>query len=154
MPVSKHTAELAARQAAEQEKQRKRRLDVERVQKRQAENMARGMCRGCGGEREDKGHQRCNKCRVMGRFSQLKYVYGITANEYKTLLIKQNGVCFICEEEEKGKRGNLHVDHCHDTGKIRGLLCSDCNRAIGFLRHSPRLLQRAIEYLTQTDREG
>ena len=68
---------------------------------------------------------------------------------YDALYLKQNGVCAICgQPNQNGKR--LFVDHCHITGKIRGLLCSFCNSGIGYLKDSPVLLNRAIDYLKNT----
>lgn len=82
---------------------------------------------------------------------QLQKQYNITLEEYNTLLKTQNHVCAICNNPEtlmiKGKLCSLAVDHCHDTGKIRGLLCTKCNRGIGLLRHDIDLLQKAILYL-------
>lgn len=76
----------------------------------------------------------------------LKRKYGITLEQYKEALIQQEGVCKICEGESTG-RGIFHVDHCHKTGKVRGLLCSKCNTGIGMLGDNPKLLMKAILYL-------
>lgn len=78
--------------------------------------------------------------------------FGIGIKEYNKMLESQNGVCAICEGTEKstassGSGRPLAVDHCHVTGKIRGLLCSRCNRGIGFLGDSVTSLKRAISYL-------
>lgn len=75
---------------------------------------------------------------------KLKYRYGLTNEQYDEMLLVQNGVCAICGQTDKRKR--LAVDHCHDTGRIRGLLCSQCNVAIGAL-HNQDLLDNAAEYL-------
>lgn len=74
----------------------------------------------------------------------LKRLYGITIEEYEQMLISQNNVCKICCSSDHRK---LCVDHCHKTGKIRGLLCNKCNQAIGLLKDSIELLQRTIDYL-------
>jgi hypothetical protein len=56
--------------------------------------------------------------------------------------------CGICgKATEPGRWGNLHIDHCHKTGKVRGVLCSECNSAIGKLKDDPDLLRKAIVYL-------
>lgn len=78
--------------------------------------------------------------------SKLQRAYGISYQEYLTMLEAQDNKCAICGTEDPGRRA-FAVDHCHDTGKIRGLLCSNCNTGIGNLRDSKELLQRAIEYL-------
>lgn len=78
----------------------------------------------------------------------LKRVFGITLDEYRGMLKKQNEVCAICLKKDTGKM--LAVDHCHKTKVIRGLLCQKCNRAIGQLDDDIQRLNRAIGYLTGT----
>lgn len=75
----------------------------------------------------------------------LKRAYGITVAEYESRLRDQHGVCAICERPPGKKR--LHVDHAHETNRVRGILCSKCNRGIGNFAHNPKLLQRATAYL-------
>jgi len=78
--------------------------------------------------------------------------YGVTPGGYRDLLVKQNGVCAICEREcPTGKA--LSVDHDHKTGFVRGLLCIKCNRALGLLSDDVDRLLRAVVYL-QTDSES
>ena len=81
---------------------------------------------------------------------KLKRAYGIGYAEYLTMLEVQNGCCAICGTDDFGNRKAFHVDHCHDTGKVRGLLCGNCNSGIGNLRDDIGLLQRAIAYLEST----
>ena len=85
---------------------------------------------------------------------KLKKAYGITLNEYNDLLSKQEGKCMICQSDNNGfyrkKPRAFAVDHCHTTGKIRGLLCSDCNTGIGFLKDNIDLLNNAIKYLNKS----
>lgn len=71
-----------------------------------------------------------------------KREYGITVEEVEDLKLKQDGCCAICQE-----RKPLCVDHNHDTGLVRGLLCSNCNMALGHFKDSILYLQKAIEYL-------
>jgi len=80
------------------------------------------------------------------RKAQLKMRFNISLNEYDNLLDKQGGVCKICKTKESRKV--LCVDHNHNTGKIRGLLCSKCNRGIGLLGDNIDLLKVAIKYLS------
>jgi len=79
----------------------------------------------------------------------LKYRYNITEEDYKNLFEKQNGKCAICGSKDIGKRdaNHLAVDHCHETGKIRGLLCAHCNKALGGMKDDPDLLKKAADYL-------
>ena len=82
------------------------------------------------------------------RRNNLKRCYGITLEDFNEMLVEQGGVCAICRKDEPGGRhGEFHVDHCHDTGKVRGLLCDACNRMLGFARDNDRTLNRAGEYL-------
>lgn len=71
--------------------------------------------------------------------------YGITVELYDALFRRQQGKCAICLEPPKKSR--LCVDHCHSTGKIRGLLCRTCNVGIGLLQDSEVILRRATGYL-------
>src|SRR5215470_1693407 len=72
--------------------------------------------------------------------------YGITLEEYDRLLALQNGVCAICEQKPKGRRF-LCVDHCHRTGRVRGLLCTRCNVAIGLFEDNPEYTEATTVYL-------
>jgi len=72
------------------------------------------------------------------------------ASLFSELLLKQNNVCAICSNPETSKRyRSLSVDHDHSTGKIRGLLCSNCNRALGLLKDDILVLKKAIDYLNE-----
>lgn len=75
----------------------------------------------------------------------LRNRYGLSLAQYAELVEVQKNRCAICQETPEGY--HLAVDHCHETGRIRGLLCKSCNIGIGNLRDSIQLLQRASEYL-------
>ena len=77
--------------------------------------------------------------------NHIKQRYGITSDEYLEMLEQQNGVCKICHEPSQRKR--LSVDHCHDTGKVRGLLCERCNSVLGRVKDSVLILENAANYL-------
>jgi hypothetical protein len=80
------------------------------------------------------------------RETLLKSKFGITCEDYEELLEAQGGVCRICGRKcSTGRR--LAVDHDHNTGIVRGLLCLHCNVAIGYLEDDPERLRRAAEYL-------
>jgi len=84
---------------------------------------------------------------VADRLSVVKRVYGITPEDYDAMAAMQNNTCAICESEcATGYR--LAVDHEHETGRIRGLLCMHCNSGIGNLRDSIPRLQAVIRYLS------
>ena len=71
--------------------------------------------------------------------------YGITENDYLKMFEKQKGVCSICSKPQLTKR--LYIDHNHTTGKIRGLLCENCNRGLGMFKDDKNILLSAIGYL-------
>lgn len=88
--------------------------------------------------------------RNFDRLRDLSYrkSFGITLADYNQLLDNQGGVCAVCRKPQRSARNkHLAVDHCHITGKIRGLLCDACNRAIGLLGDDPQTLHSAIQYL-------
>ena len=106
----------------------------------------------------------CKSCRktdsknrrkpLQQRKYKLKILYGLTEEDYEDMLKEQGGVCAICKQEETAKSNagypkNLAVDHCHNTGKVRGLLCHNCNIAIGKLKDDVGLLESALKYLKE-----
>ena len=99
-----------------------------------ADNWFRQECIACTGIR--------NACKT----------YGISPELYLAIVERQGGGCANCGEMDYGKRSGhtLSIDHDHVTGAIRGLLCSRCNLAIGYLRDRPELCRRAEEYLHET----
>jgi Autographiviridae endonuclease VII len=90
--------------------------------------------------------------------SKLKSYYGITVLEYHRLLAEQGGGCAICESKtpqvgsrkyKKNVRLAFDVDHDHKTGKVRGLLCTRCNRLVGLANDDPTTAKRLVEYLSK-----
>ena len=93
------------------------------------------QCRECYNKRHrEKGY---NRLKTIVK-------YGLTVEQHAELLTSQNGVCAICK---KKPNGNLCIDHCHNTNKVRGLLCSGCNTSIGLLEENVNYLLSAIDYL-------
>lgn len=97
-------------------------------------------------------HARCKKCyRKDATRNMLRRNYNLTLDEYSEMLENQNGVCKICLQPENkisnGKVIALAVDHDHQTGENRGLLCNRCNRMIGFAEDKTEILENAISYL-------
>jgi len=94
------------------------------------------------------------KYKLQARQTMLKKKYRLSLAEYDNMLERQNGVCGICGKKEtvisnkKGGVDRLRVDHCHKTGEIRGLLCSNCNFGIGHFKDDVSLLRNAILYLS------
>lgn len=75
---------------------------------------------------------------------RLKNLYGITLKDYERMYESQKGRCMICYSHKE----KLHVDHCHETNRVRGLLCGTCNRGLGMFKDNFYYLDRAAEYLT------
>ena len=109
-----------------------------------------GYCLGHSPARQ-RATRLANKERFKGY--SLKRDYDLSLEEYNTLLVKQEGKCAICGALDGSEKSNnngsksLSVDHDHQTGEIRGLLCSMCNKGIGSLEDSPKLVLKAYEYL-------
>lgn len=119
-------------------------------------------CKTCTKRTKDewrKKHPRKNE-RLYRRCNLRRY--GITVVEYDALFAEQGGLCAICGQPERktykprpgwvpafptGTPLRLAVDHCHSTGKVRGLLCQDCNRALGIFRDDPAILRAAAMYV-------
>ncbi|GAA3781171.1 endonuclease VII domain-containing protein [Streptomyces phyllanthi] len=112
------------------------------------------LCRRCG---EVKPHSewhrkatasdglstRCKACRaVRGRQDHLWRKYGITETERDELIASQGSVCCVCLEALP-----VHVDHCHKTGRVRGVLCFSCNAALGQFKDRPDVIRRAATYV-------
>lgn len=84
---------------------------------------------------------------LRAKANDLRKMFGIELADYEAMLTAQGGVCAICGGTDKHYR--LAVDHDHGSGKVRGLLCVDCNRAIGMFKDSPELLRKAADYLSR-----
>ncbi len=93
------------------------------------------------------------KKKILDRKYHLKHKYGITIEQYESMLESQNGLCKLCGKPEWIKANFsedirlLSVDHCHDTGRIRGLLCGNCNTAIGILGDTEQSIERVYKYM-------
>ena len=85
------------------------------------------------------------------REERLKQVYGLSLQDYKAMVAQQGGVCRICKTKPARP---LFVDHCHASGKVRGLLCHPCNAALGFMRDDPVIAAAATEYLREREARG
>ena len=110
----------------------------------------RSVCKKCGiADKLDIYHKNNGKERQKERsFRALMKKYGISTEFYEQERIKQQYSCYLCgEHENKQPHKRLHVDHCHTTGKYRGLLCNKCNAGLGFFNDNIAVLQKAIEYI-------
>ena len=83
---------------------------------------------------------------------QLKRKYGLSISDFNNMLLAQNMRCAICNEPfDLNNPHSIHVDHNHKTGKIRGILCSNCNWAIGYFKDNPEYIDNASKYLRERD---
>lgn len=126
---------------------RHRAANRERINARQrADHAANREARNAS--RNQRWHERD---RVASRDERLRRVYGISIEQYNEMLERQGGVCAICQGEETVTRAGtiraLSVDHCHATGRVRGLLCANCNTFIGMAEDDPVRLLAAMNYL-------
>lgn len=93
---------------------------------------------------------RCKVCAKIKRDKNLLMSnYGLTTEDYSKMLKSQDSRCAICSRTDTGieRTKKLSVDHDHQTGEIRGLLCNWCNQGLGHFRDSPELLNKAVQYL-------
>ena len=132
------------------------------------------QCRTCGEHKQPAEfpprRRRCKTCtaqylaewKVRNPHKIREYAllkdFGLSHDDYERLWAQQNGLCAICEQPEQalmyGKEMKLAVDHCHETGKVRGLLCANCNRGIGMLKDNPAWLRKAAQYVEKGRPEG
>ena len=114
------------------------------------------VCSCCGAEKPiseyykkdaktDRLDSTCKACRVI---QSRERSLGVTEAQYKAMYIEQAGRCGICRQRLYSKRYKAFaVDHCHSSGKIRGLLCTRCNTGLGLFKDDPTALQRAIDWI-------
>lgn len=115
--------------------------------KKWGKSYARSDCRECEYARNRKYHAD-NKAKRAQQHKEWrnKKFFGLEQGEYERMLSEQNGVCAICHNECSVKP-SLAVDHDHNTGRVRGLLCSNCNNGLGRFKDNVEWLSNAIGYL-------
>ena len=111
-------------------------------------------------EQLEKKRQAARRFRTANPDKQVAYLrkckYGITSEQYDVLMQEQSGLCKICHTQEvvvkrNSKTQSLSVDHNHETGEIRGLLCNNCNTLIGLAREDISILENAADYLRRQE---
>ena len=117
------------------------------------------LCKPCRAAQERRRYER-DRERILARkridekymrrarWRALERKYGLEQHEYEAMFVAQRGCCAICDL----RPALLYVDHCHETGRVRGLLCSNCNFAVGELLNDPRLCEAAADYLIRIAR--
>lgn len=93
---------------------------------------------------KDRYRSECKNCQ---KFSTLNYKYGLILNDWNELFEKQQGCCAICGTHQSELERKLFVDHDHTTGKLRGLLCSKCNTALGYLQENINIINSLLGYV-------
>ena len=121
-------------------------------------NLRSGNTKSCSCYNKDLNRARLTTHGLSGTKDYEKAIelreFGITLEDYKVLEKKQNYRCKICGLSKKQNKQDLSVDHCHDTGKVRGLLCKHCNFGLGHFRDNVDNLYKAIDYLDISSREA
>jgi len=90
---------------------------------------------------------RCKECVAEDAYANRMKKYGISPKDYDKFFKEQNGRCAICNVHQSEVTRRFDIDHNHDTGKVRGLLCYNCNRALGLFKDSTKIVSKAFEYL-------
>lgn len=112
-------------------------------------NKTRSECRECENAKE-RGRHRYKYDRDKDRSYKLRRLYGVDTDDVQRFLIEQNGKCPICNgilDPDGIRASRPYVDHCHETGKVRGLLCHHCNTGLGYFKDSRERLEAAVAYL-------
>ena len=124
------------------------------VRKREQDRAKAARWRDANRERAREQWNRHNRKRLADpahrqqkRDNELRRVYGLTRQELDALIAKQRGKCAICNGDPNGAGTRLHVDHCHDSKRVRGLLCGKCNTAVGLLDDDPARAEALAKYL-------
>lgn len=113
-----------------------------------------GLCHWCknccslNSRRHHENNKNSEEYKLKRRDSYLRTTYNISLNDYNDMLNRQDGKCLICIRELADGGHTTHVDHCHSSGEVRGLLCTNCNRGLGYFKEDVDSLYRAITYLS------
>ena len=100
---------------------------------------------------QQKLYNKFNKKELKSK--ELLRKYGIDVDDYDRMVESQNNKCKICGTDEPRGVGGWKVDHCHTTGKVRGLLCNNCNVGLGYFKDNIEYLEAAIQYLIDSSED-
>jgi hypothetical protein len=98
-------------------------------------------------ERKAKVAEYYQKNKLKAKDRSLRNLYGITLDDYDQMLVEQNDCCYICNAHKDDSKKGLSVDHDHETGKVRKLLCGPCNTALGLVKEDVNIMKKLIEYV-------
>jgi hypothetical protein len=109
-------------------------------------------CKDCKNKARIERRKHTPDCPIKAKQYYLKQWYGLTVDQYDSMVKQQNNSCAICDIVfDSGIKGTKpHVDHCHVTGRVRGLLCSKCNTLLGMANDNKVVLENAITYLDRS----
>lgn len=122
--------------------------DANEIARSRKKQSPRPPCRVCGGQIEEFRNPRaryCSKCRESDRDGMLRRRYGIGVEDVERMVVEQGGRCPICDKDISECR--QVVDHCHESGAVRGILCHPCNMLLGFAEDDIDRMVSAISYL-------
>ncbi len=97
-----------------------------------------------------KSYESQERNRIRRKFRIIKNKFNISESQWHEALFDQGNACAICRNSDFGHYGPV-IDHCHVAGHFRGLLCSNCNTAIGLLRNNPMIMENARTYLLKEE---
>jgi hypothetical protein len=109
-------------------------------------NGIRGECKYCQSNTRKK-YSINNYDSYNEYIRKIKRIYGVSKEDYEDMYSKQDGCCSICGKKESESNRRLHIDHDHKTGKVRELLCSNCNTTLGKVKDRIDILYKCIKYL-------
>jgi hypothetical protein len=146
---TKNTSKLCIR-CYSRRRYKENKEEIKRYQEENKDHIKQRKAKWYKANRDDlrtKARENYHKTKELVQDRRLKQKYGISNNDYKQLQDSQENKCAICNRKQNNKR--LAVDHNHKTGKVRGLLCEKCNRALGMFCDDIYLLEKAATYLKE-----
>lgn len=135
--------------------------DCGKISETRVGNLTSGRSKSCGCLQRRKGkdspqwkhglsQQRgTEEYKIYQRQKFDKHKYNLTPEHKLAIIEAQQNCCAICKYQFGQKIGDMHVDHCHSTGKVRGMLCDKCNRGLGYFKDNPKSLRMAAEYIAR-----
>lgn len=108
-------------------------------------------CKDCHRKKDNEYYHRKDKSKPNGRHGKLMKQYGISSEQYEEMLENQDYKCAVCGKTEQENNQRLAVDHCHNSKKVRKLLCTSCNVTLGLVKDNKDILASLISYLKENE---